>query len=179
MGRTHLRRSMALAACLVALLALPAAALAHDPGATGSAGPVVADLAGHPLAVAQIPAWYCHDLDAPRIHCFTSLPALEHAVASRSTAGAIGPSATATAYVEVFTDANWQGAALMISAPYPDLRTINWNDKISSFKALNGLAGHFATDIYDSGRLDYFCCNQQVLYVGDTWNDQLSSAYPG
>ncbi len=140
MRRTHRWRSMALAACLVALLALPGAASAHDPGSTGSAGPVVADLEGHPLAVAQIPAWYCHDLDAPRIHCFTSAAELEHAVASRSTAGAIGPSAAATAYVEVFTDANWQGAALMISAPYPDLRTINWNDKISSFIPLYG--GH-------------------------------------
>ena len=179
MGRTHRWRSMALAACLVALLALSGAASAHDPGAAGPPGPVVADLDGHAIATAEIPHWYCHDLDAPRIHCFTSLPALEHAVASRSTVGATGPSAAATPYVEVFTDANWQGAALMISAPYPDLRTINWNDKISSFKVLNGLAGHFATDIYDSGRLDYFCCNQQVLYVGDAWNDQFSSVYAG
>jgi hypothetical protein len=56
MGRTHRWRSMALAACLVALVALPGAASAHDSGVTGPPGPVVADLAGHPLAVAQIPA---------------------------------------------------------------------------------------------------------------------------
>ena len=178
MGRTHLRISMALAACLVALLALPTAAAAHDPGGTGSAGPVVADLAGHPLAVAQIPAWYCHDLDYPRIHCFTSAAELEHALAVRLSAQ---PAGTAAASIDlaIYADANWQGGTTVISQTYPDLGTIGWNDKISSFKVLNGVAGHFATDIYNSGPYDAFAPYQLTTYVGDAWNDTFSSVYPG
>jgi hypothetical protein len=49
---------------------------------------------------------------------------------------------------------------------------------ISSFKGLNGLSGHFATDAYNNGRLYPFCCNAWVTYVGDSWNDQFSSVYP-
>lgn len=59
-----------------------------------------------------------------------------------------------------------------------DLSSIGWNDMISSFKAMHGLSGHFATDALNGGRLfPTFCCNTQVPYVGDAWNDLFSSVY--
>ncbi len=178
MGRTHLRVIMALAACLVVLLVLPGAASAHDSSVTGPPGPVVADLAGHTIAVGEIPHWYCHDLDFPRIHCFATAAELEHALATHQSAR---PAGTAGASIDlaIYADANWQGGTTVISQAYPDLGTIGWNDKISSFKVLNGVAGHFATDIYNSGAYDYFAPYQLTTYVGNAWNDTFSSVYPG
>ncbi len=178
MGRTHLRVIMALAACLVVLLVLPGAASAHDSSVTGPPGPVVADLAGHTIAVGEIPHWYCHDLDFPRIHCFATAAELEHALATHQSAR---PAGTAGASIDlaICADANWQGGTTVISQAYPDLGTIGWNDKISSFKVLNGVAGHFATDIYNSGAYDYFAPYQLTTYVGNAWNDTFSSVYPG
>ena len=86
---------------------------------------------------------------------------------------------TALVYVIAYRDAGYLGPSIAISRDYDDLRTIGWNDVISSFKAVNGLSGHFATDARNGGRLyPSFCCNVQVTYVGDTWNDQFSSVYP-
>jgi hypothetical protein len=59
-----------------------------------------------------------------------------------------------------------------------DLSTIACYDKISSFEALNGVTSHLATDIYDSGRYDYFCFNRRSTYAGGSCNHQFSSARP-
>ncbi len=144
---------------------------------------MTADLDGRVIAVSEIPDWYCHDLDYPRIHCFRSPAALKHALATRqSTDLAASPAASAT-YLHVYVDANFSGGYTVISQAYDDLRTIGWNDRISSFRAVNGIAGHFATDIYNSGAYYYFGPNQQTTYVGDAWNAAahglVASVVPG
>ncbi len=177
MGRLHLRASMALAACLVAVLAAAGPTAAHDPGSAASPTSALADVDGRVISIDQIPDWYCHDLDFPHIHCFATATELQRALADHVAAAPVGATASAP-YLNIYDNADWSGAYTAISQPYNDLRTIGWNDRISSFKALNGVAGHFATDIYNSGYYYFFCCNQQTTYVGDAWNDTFSSVYP-
>jgi hypothetical protein len=51
---------------------------------------------------------------------------------------------------------------------------VSWNDQISSFKASHN-QGYFCWDI-NTGSCNYgFVFNQNTAYVGNTWNDQISS----
>ena len=175
MGRFRRLISMGLIAGFALLAVGPARAAAPVPlGAT-----VAPDLDGRPIAVSEISYWYCHDLDYPRIHCFRSPVDLTRVLTTRGTrprTDAVGMS-TALVYVIAYRDAGYLGPSIAISRDYDDLRTIGWNDVISSFKAVNGLYGHFAVDIYNGGRTYPFCCNVSASYVGDAWNDQFSSVY--
>ena len=175
MGRFRRSTSMALFA-ISALLTVSA-------GPTAAAAPLTAavtpDLDGRAIAVGEIAAWHCHDLDFPRIHCFRSEADLARAIATRTgkpQTDAAGVAAV-TAYVIAYRDATYGGPSIAISQNYDDLRVIGWNDTISSFKAVNGLRGHFATDAFNGGRSFAFCCNVTVPDVGDASNDQFSSVY--
>ncbi len=177
MGHAFARVSIALVALVVATGLAAGPASAADP----AGGPIRADLDGRPIAVSEIPDWFCHDLDFPQIHCYRTAAQLEHVLGLRITAAPAGEAGTLAVipYVVVYRDASLQGGYTGIAQPYDDLGSIGWNDTISSFKAVNGLSGHFATDARNGGRLyPGFCCNVQVTYVGDSWNDQFSSVYP-
>lgn len=177
MGHALARVSIA----LVALVVATGVALAPVSAADPAGGQITADLEGRPIAVSEIPDWFCHDLDFPQIHCYRTPAKLEHALDLRITAALAGEVGTRAVipYVIVYRDATYAGPNTAIAQPYDDLGLIGWNDMISSFKAVNGLSGHFATDARNSGRLyPGFCCNVQVSYVGDAWNDQFSSVYP-
>lgn len=141
----------------------------------------VADLEGQPIVVSEISDWFCHDLDYPQIHCFRTAASLDRALSVQRNAAALGVAGALAAlpYVVVYRDSSLQGAYFAISQSYDNLSSIGWNDAVSSFRAVNGLYGHFATDALNAGRLyPTFCCNLQVPYVGDSWNDQFSSVYP-
>lgn len=177
MGHAFARLSIALVALVVATGAVSGAVSAADP----ASGPVRADLEGQPIAVREIPDWFCHDLDFPQIRCYRTAARLERALAVGMTAAPMGEAGilAAVPYVVVYRDASYANSFAALAQPYDNLGSIGWNDMISSFKALNGLTGHFATDALNNGRLyPTFCCNAQVPYVGDAWNDQFSSVYP-
>jgi hypothetical protein len=149
-----------------------------------------ADLEGRPIAPAEVGEWYCHDFSYPAIHCFTSEAELDAAVSALgyeplvgggragSSAGGstVSPAGVLSLnYVHVYVDANYAGYSAYFSANYPDLGLIGWDDRISSFVALNSLAGEFR-DLVNYGGFNYgFCCNSQVYYVGDAYNDRFSS----
>jgi hypothetical protein len=176
MGRFFRRVSIALVALMVVTGAAAGGAVAKGP----RDNTIVADLDGRRISVSEIPDWFCHDLDFPLIHCYTTAAQLDAALhdAASGLAG-LAAGAAGMPYVYVYGDAGTLGPAYAVSQAWDNLSSIGWNDKISSFKALNGLSGHFATDAYNSGRLyPTFCCNTVVTYVGDFWNDQFSSVYP-
>lgn len=175
MGRFFRRVSIALVALMVVTGAGAGGAVARGP----RDDTIVADLDGRRISVDEIPNWYCHDLDYPLIHCYTTAAELEAALDDAAGPEGLAGASAPVPYVYVYGDAGTLGPSTAISEPWDNLSWIGWNDKISSFKALNGLSGHFATDAYNSGRLyPTFCCNTVVTWVGDFWNDQFSSVYP-
>lgn len=177
MGRFFGRLSIALVALMVVTGAAAGGVLAGGPHDKT----IVADLDGRRISVSEIPNWFCHDLDFPQIHCYTTAAELESALNNAAPAGPDGVAGVLAAvpYVYVYGDAGLQGPNTAIAQAWDNLSWIGWNDKISSFKSINGLSGHFATDAYNNGRLyPGFCCNSFVTYVGDSWNDQFSSVYP-
>jgi hypothetical protein len=161
-----IRRRSSLVATLVAALLLPPAASASQPSIE-----ITADLAGRAIPLAEVSEHHCHDLDFPRIHCFDT--ASELSLALRPVLGLLG--VTATSYVQVFEHAWYGGGSMTMSQDYTVLATIGWNDRISSFKALNSETGKFHWDWFYGGSMPYtFCCNQNVPTLG-TWNDNISS----
>ncbi|MCU0483555.1 MAG: beta/gamma crystallin family protein [Chloroflexi bacterium] len=81
----------------------------------------------------------------------------------------------AAAYVQVFVNRDYGGASAYLSANYPNLGTIGWNDRISSYKVLISGSGEFREHANYVGAIDEFCCTQWVTYVGDYYNDKFSS----
>ncbi len=82
--------------------------------------------------------------------------------------------AAALDYVEVFENPSYGGASMYMAQDYSVLSLIGWNDRISSFKGLNGQAGIFYTDWLYGGSTWSFCCNQNISSLG-AFNDTFSS----
>ena len=162
--RSSLRRALVvLTALMVSTLALAPATIAASPTSK-----LTADLDGRPIALIDVAKYACQDIDYPHIHCYSTNSARDASAASLLAS----PSST---YVIVWEDASYAGASLIISQDYTVLATLGWNDRISSFKAQNSQSGRFWTDWFYGGTAYYFCCNSQVGYVGDAYNDTFSS----
>lgn len=172
-----MRRAAAVVLAIAGLISAAAPAAA-------SAAPtiIVADLEGRPIAVTQIPDFYCHDRDYPRIRCFRSAEALERAraaVVPQATDGLAAPlTASATGdYVIVYALPGHAGSYTVLSQNYDALAFIGWNDRIQSVTGLNGASGEFYTDWYAGGYRLTFCCNAYVSSLSPTFNNAISSAY--
>lgn len=141
-----------------------------------------ADLDGQPLAVVEVGNHYCHDLDYPAIHCFSDPEALETEMNSGdSLAGASGFAGASAAagtgvYATVYEYTTFQGSYMHMSQNYTCLACIGWNDRISSFVALNSQSGNFYTDWFYGGTVYGFCCNQQKTGLG-SFDNTFSSVY--
>jgi hypothetical protein len=160
------RRASTLVAGLLMLSATaPVAAFAGEPGQS----PLRADLDGKPIPLIEVGDWYCHDFDAPVIHCFSSPKALETDVAPIL-------AATSVTYVVVYEFTTFQGAYLYISNDVTVLGTLGWNDRISSFSVRNSMSGRFWTDWFYGGTSYYFCCNQWVGSLG-SYDNTFSSVF--
>jgi len=128
---------------------------------------MTADLNGKPIPLKEVGNWYCEDFDAPAIHCFSDPGALNARVSSTLEAAAAG---TAVNYVIVYDFSGFAGIYMYMSQDYTALFTIGWNDRVSSFIALNSQAGTFYQDWFYGGSPYGFCCNQQVSYLGSLDN---------
>ena len=161
-----IRRHVVLVAMLVIALLIPPPAAAGEPSVE-----VTAHLAGRPIPLLDVSGYHCHDLDYPRIHCYRT--DVEVSAAIEPVLGLLA--VTATSYVRVFEHSWYAGGSMTISQDYTVLATIGWNDRISSFAALNSETGNFYWDWFYGGSMPYtFCCNQNVPTLG-TWNDNISS----
>lgn len=128
---------------------------------------VRADLDGVPIELTKVGAYFCHDFAYPQIHCFSRASNLEAAVAPILATGGVN-------FAAGFDFASFQGPYMYFSQNYSVLATIGWNDRISSFVALNGQSGRFWTDWFFSGTSYSFCCNQQIPSLG-SYNNTFSS----
>jgi hypothetical protein len=122
-------------------------------------GLVRADLDGVAIELILVGKYQCHDLDYPRIHCFSSGLRLNASIQAALSVQAVD-------YVQVFESPFYGGASLLISQDYTVLATLGWNDRISSFKGKNSQSGRFWTDWFYGGSSYAFCCNQQVASLG-------------
>jgi hypothetical protein len=163
-------RRPTLVVLLLVAMTLPASpALATQPRS-----PITADLDGTAIALVDVGKYHCYDFDVPVIHCFATAAALERTLGRLS--GGHGQLAlTATDYVVIYEHASYGGASMYLSQDYSALAAIGWNDRISSFRALNGETGSFHWDWFYGGGTSWdFCCNQNVSSLG-IWNDNISS----
>jgi hypothetical protein len=154
--------------------------IATAPVAAAKDNRITADLDGTPIAASSSSAYYCHDFDYPRIHCFRSAEDLQAAVGVTSptnTALLSAASVPVGTWVIVFSDASYAGSYAYLSHNYDRLGDIGWNDRISSFSVNVGISGFFAQNVFGSGWGYNWCCYQNIPYVGSSFNDQFSSFY--
>jgi hypothetical protein len=135
-----------------------------------------ADLDGKPMALVDVGLHYCHDLDYPIIHCFSQAKALESEMRARNATSGITAAAGTGVYATVYEYTLFQGAYMHMSQNYTCLACIGWNDRISSFVALNSQTGNFYTDWFYGGTVYGFCCNQQLTGLG-SFDNTFSSVY--
>ncbi len=141
---------------------------------------LVAELEGMPIPVTSVGDYFCHDFDYPVIHCFRTEAALEEAV-SNALSSAVAESSDGTltiaavSYVRVWEYASYAGNNAYLSQDYANLADIGWNDRISSYWALNSETGAFYTDGFYGGYIDYFCCNEKVSSLSSTFDNRISS----
>jgi hypothetical protein len=167
------RRSVTLLLAWLVLVATAPVAAAKDTRIT-------ADLDGTPIAASSSSAYYCHDFDYPRIHCFRSAEELQAAVglAGPTSAALVSTSsAPSGTWVTVYSDASYAGSFAYLSHNYDRLGDIGWNDIISSFSVNVGFSGRFAENTFGAGWQYYWCCYQNIPYVGSSYNDKFSSFY--
>lgn len=170
---TRLHRITTLSLAAVLLVSAAGAAQAKPPASR-------ATLDGEPIASSTVARWQCHDLAVPHIHCFRSIVSLRRDIrryldGGRARVGAPAVGILAVAYVRVYEDANYGGGSAYLSQDYTNLGTIGWNDRITSFKVLNGGSGTFREHAGPAGASYGFCCAQQVSNIGSTWNDAISA----
>ncbi len=137
----------------------------------------VASLDGRPIPLTRMARLHCHDLDGGAFRCFRTERALSTALArmiSRPFRPG-GASIQAVSYVRLYEHELYAGASIALSQDYPNLSSIGWNDRMTSFKVLNSGDGSMHRDSqYQSGSYG-FCCTTQVSNVGSSWNDVVSS----
>ena len=168
------RLALVAAVLLIAAAAGPAvAAPAAAPDV--SADKVVVDLEGKAITVSEIPTFYCHDRDFPKIHCYRSGAKADLAV--REFGPVSAAAASATDYVIVYSSPSYAGSYFYVSQNYDVLAIIGWNDRIRSYRAQNSGQGVFWTDWLGNGTGQAFCCNQTVPVLSATLDRQFSSVY--
>ena len=174
----HGRRSVGLAAvvALVAAWIVSATTTAADPTA------LTAELDGRPIALGDVSAYHCHDRAYPVIRCFSTAlerdrnEGLAGAATKPASDGARVEAIAAAAYpyVRWYLDANYGGPSFDATIAYSDLRSLGWNDKISSFSTYSGGHPRWWRDVGFTGS-PWDWGTTSVPYVGDAANDKFSS----
>jgi hypothetical protein len=150
---------------LLSLVLLPVTARAASPPDRG----MTATLDGRPLKLTSVADWYCDDFSYPVISCFSDPQALRVRDAAIL-------SDTSITYVTIYDFTTYTGSYMQVSQDYPVLAYIGWNDRVSSFKARNGLSGYFFTDWFYGGTVYQFCCSQNVPSLG-AFDNTFSSVH--
>jgi hypothetical protein len=146
-------------------------------GAFGlSASTLVADLEGLPIATSEISHYYCHDFDTPLIHCYRTAAGLEAALALSSTELTTTDDAAALSYVRLYDLSGYAGPYISLSADYTDLGVIGWNDRASSYVAVNSETSGLYVNTFYSGSTLLLCCNQHAPSLSSTFDNHISSA---
>jgi hypothetical protein len=167
---------------LLMVCGLLPALLLHCPGGVLAKGPreqpaqTRAVLSGVDIPTSEVALHHCHDLMYPVYTCFQTEAQRDADALALSADIALGPlSSTGFTYALAYEAIDYGGNSLLISTSIPDLGTLGWNNRISSFKSTNG--GHpkwWAGAAY-SGLAWHWGISAWVPYVGSAANDQFSS----
>jgi hypothetical protein len=170
---TRLFRALGFAIIGLATIAMPA--LGQTSGrATIEDQPVAATLDGRSTMVMLAAQYHCHDLVLGQLTCFRSPQDRDEDVVGDDTAF---EAAASSGYVVAYASPSYAGASVVLSQSYPNLGTIGWEDRISSYKVFTILTGSFFVNRWYSGQVLQFCCYAQVPYVGAAFDNTLSSFY--
>lgn len=149
----------------------PAAAAGAD---TTSDTGLTARLSTTRIELSDVARFHCHDRDYPIIQCFVSTAELMADENQTRIASAVTPDLV-SAYVRWYRDPGFTGPSFDAFLSTPDLRTIGWDNMISSFTPLNG--GHptwWAGPNKTGTKWDWGTASVSAL---GSANDQISSAY--
>ena len=144
---------------------------------------ITATVDGHPVKVADLDRFYCHDFAYPQMTCFRQARHLEAAIAApqmqrtSELEPAVAMAAPVGTWVTVYRDASYAGTYAYLSRNYDNLGDIGWNDTITSFRVHVSFGGRFQQHTYSGGWQFDWCCNYTYSNVGSTFNDQFSSFY--
>jgi hypothetical protein len=159
--------------------ATTAAAMLLIPASTAGAGngDLRALHGGKQIALMQVAQFHCHDASFPVIECFdTALERdLDFAVTPSGVTSEAVSNAPTASYVTWFDAINYGGSSFTASVSYSDLGVLGWNDRISSFKSLNGGRPKWWRDTGFLGTAWRWPAGAQVPNVGTDANDQWSS----
>lgn len=121
--------------------------------------------------------YHCHDLEAPVIRCFGTEKERDADVLGESgiasTEGLL--SVTSVTYVLWYEHSAYGGSSFSASGPVPNLGTIGWSNRISSFKSTNGGRPMWWDGTSYTGSDWQWPTSAWVSYVGDGANDRFSS----
>jgi hypothetical protein len=140
----------------ILLCAMPAAALAAEERAF---------LEGQAIPIRQVARYHCHDGAFPAIRCFRTRVARDRDTRSLA----------ATFYVQVFEHENYGGPSFSVATAVSNLGTLGWNDRITSFKSLNGGRPRFFEHTGYGGTWWQWPAGASVPNVGSAANDRFSS----
>lgn len=124
---------------------------------------------------------HCHDREAPVIRCFDTAKErnadILGASGLASSAGLLASDVgvLSVTYVLWYEHSAYGGASFSASGPVPNLATLGWNNRISSFKSTNGGRPMWWDGTYYSGAGWQWWTSAWVSYVGDSPNDRFSS----
>lgn len=133
---------------------------------------------GQAIPLSEVAAHHCHDAAYPVIECFLTAADRDVDLASPEAADTLGaaPSvATATNYVTWYDLTNYGGSSFTASTSYANLGAISWDNKISSFKSLNGGRPKWWQNTNFTGTTWRWLAGAQVPDVGAGAANQFSS----
>jgi hypothetical protein len=160
----------------VVLASLAVGLLIVAPGAV-MARTEIATLDGEVISPAQAADLHCHDFDYPRIRCFVSSEEMLADIGVAASAELDAANLTALAgFMVVYADPAYAGASRTLSVDYPNLGSLGWNDRISSFKSY-GVTGNFREHSPAGGFTYTFGSSSQVSSLSSTYNDKFSAYY--
>lgn len=135
MHRSALDRGWAVAVAAILAASVTSTAAA---GSAGGSTQRRAQLDGKTIPLRDVGLFQCHDLDFPVIRCFGSSAERDKDMTDVERSAEL---ATVAAYVTWYADGNYGGSPSFTALwSEPDLTIYGWNDRISSFRTLNG--GH-------------------------------------
>jgi hypothetical protein len=164
----------------VVLIALILAAAVPDSTSASQLTGLRADLDGNRIPLAAVGQHYCYDFDWPIIHCYSTSATLEVAVSIVASRRTRLPSSADVAsslnYIRLYDLSGYAGPYIYLSADYSDLRVIGWNDRASSYVAVNSLSSGLYVNTSYTGATLLLCCNQHAPSLSSTFDNQISSA---
>lgn len=153
------------------LWVLPLILATGMPSSAGGPEQPVALLDGRSIPLSEVSRFHCHDRDAPTIRCFSTSAERDRDLDT----GAAGLMDADQPFVTVYRDEDYHGNSLVIYDPIRNLGVYGWNDRITSFKSLNGQRPRLYSHVDYGTPAWRWTAGAWVPNVGSEANDATSS----